>query len=323
MLLSAGSLDSPKLLLLSGIGPRTDLEKLNIPVIRDLPGVGKNLQDHCHFPITAVLKDGIREPNTLRPGFETLATARSQFDQNGTGPLSYVNGSYIMGFLKDAALYESEEYKNLDINTREHLMKDTVPTWELSTGLPLLAPPPPGPPRQYMVSIGVLMNPQSRGTVSLKNTDPRDDALFDPRLMTHPYDRKVLTTAEKRILEYMSTPSVAETIEKPASMPASESEDDICNFVKSNLKSTWHMSGTCKMGDEGDELAVVDNEFRVRGVKGLRVVDLSVLPVLVNAHPVGAAYMIGEIAASAIGEEYGSLELWRSGEGLNHPTLGG
>jgi choline dehydrogenase-like flavoprotein len=226
-----------------------------------------------------------------------------------------------MGFLKDAELYQSEEFKDLDVKTQEHLLKDTVPAWELSTGLPLLRPPPPGPPREYMVSIGVLMNPQSRGTVSLKSSDPQESAIFDPRIMTHPYDRKVLTTAAKRILEFMATPSIAETIEKPASMPDSDSEEDILSFVRSNLGSTWHMSGTCKMGLEGDRLAVVDKEFRVRGVTGLRVVDLSVLPVLVNAHPVGAAYVMGEVAASVMGEEYRSW--WTPGEGLNHPSLGG
>lgn len=311
-------MDSPKLLLLSGIGPREDLEKLNIPVIQDTPGVGKNLQDHCHFPITAVLKPGIREPNTLQPGSDVLDIARAQFEQNGTGPLSYVNGSYIMGFLKDAGLYQSKEFKNLDMQTQKHLFKATVPTWELSTGLPLLAPAPPGPAREYMVSIGVLMNPQSRGKVSLKSSDPLESALFDPQFMSHPYDRRVLITAAKRIMEYMSTPSIASTIEKPASMPDSDSEEDILSFVRSKLGSTWHMSGTCRMGGEENEMVVVNDEFKVRGVKGLRVVDLSVLPVLVNAHPVGAAYVMGEVAASVVGKEYE-----RAGEGLNHPLLGG
>lgn len=321
VVLSAGALDSPKVLLLSGIGPREDLETLGIEITHDLPGVGNNLQDHCHFPITAVLKPGVREPNTLRPGSDALTTARAQFAQDGTGLLTYVNGSYVMGFLKDTEIYQSEEFSNLDAKTQEHLSKDTVPAWELSTGLPLLAPPPPGPPREYMVSIGVLMNPQSRGTVSLKSSNPRESALFDPRFMTHPYDRKVLTTAAKRILDIMATPSIASTIEEPLSMPDSESEEDILSFVRSKLGSTWHMSGTCKMGEEEDHMAVVDGEFRVRGVKGLRVVDLSVLPVLVNAHPVGAAYVMGEVAASVMGEEFGSW--WTPGEGLNHPSLGG
>lgn len=274
--------------------------------MQDLPGVGKGLQDHCHFPMSAVLKEHVRPPNPIRPGSDALAAARSQFAENGTGPLSYVNGSYVMGFLKDAELYESEEFKALDSRTREHLLKSTVPSWEFSTGLPLLGPPPPGPARQYLVSLGVLMNPQSRGSVTLQSSDPTQPALFDPRLMTHSYDRKVLTTAARRILEFMKTPSIAETIERPANMPASDSEEDVLAFVQLNLKSTWHMSGTAKMGDVGDEMAVVNTEFVVRGVEGLRVVDLSVLPFLLNMHPVAAAYVMGEVAAKAIGRLCGA-----------------
>ncbi|KAF2830662.1 oxidoreductase [Ophiobolus disseminans] len=305
VILSAGALDTPKLLLLSGVGPKEDLEAFNISVVHDLPGVGKNLQDHCHFPISAVLKEGIREPN-LQPGSDVLATARLDFAADGTGPLSYVNGSYVMGFLKDSVVYESKEFKSLDARTQAHLQKATVPLWEFGTGLPLLGPPPPGPPRQYLVNIGVLMNPQSRGVVTLQNSDPKEPALFDPRLMSHPYDEKVLKTAAKRILAFMKTPAIATTIDKPANMPPSDSDEDVLAFVKLNLKSTWHMSGTCKMGGEEDEMAVVNAKFEVRGVERLKVVDLSVLPFLVNAHPVAAAYLVGELAAKSIAECYGT-----------------
>ncbi|KAH7093305.1 hypothetical protein FB567DRAFT_487608 [Paraphoma chrysanthemicola] len=280
VILSAGALDSPRLLLLSGIGPRTEVDKFGIPVVHDLPGVGKNLQDHCHYPVSAV------------------------FETDCTGPLSYVNGSYLLGFLKDADLYESEEFKSLDPATQAHLKKATVPSWELGTGLPKLGPPLPGPPRQYLNTIGVLMNPQSRGTVTLQSADPREAALFDPKLMSHPYDQRVLITAGRRILEFMKTPEIAKTLEGPANMPASDTDEDILAFIKLNLRSTWHMSGTCKMGTDEDERAVVNSNFSVRGVEGLRVVDLSVLPFLVNAHPVGAAYLVGEIAAKLVGEQH-------------------
>lgn len=286
------------------MGPASNLDKFGIPVVQELPGVGNNLQDHCHFPISAVLKEGVKTPNQLTPGSDFLAAARSRFATDSTGLLSYVNGSYVMGFLKDSELYESTEFKNLDARTQAHLQKATVPSWEFSTGLPLLSPPPPGPPRQYIVNLAVLMNPQSRGTASLQSSDPREPALFDPKFISHPYDRKVLVTATKRVLAFMKTPSIAATIEKPAMMPASDSDEDVLAFVKSSVRSTWHMSGTCKMGTAEDEAAVVDSQFNVRGVKGLRVVDLSVLPFLVNAHPVAAAYLVGEIAAKAIGKQY-------------------
>lgn len=305
VILSAGALDSPKILLLSGIGPRKQLEDLGIQVMRDLPGVGQNLQDHCHFPVTAYLKPGIRTPNKVPPGSDALASARAQFTRDGTGELSYVNGSYILGFLKEHSVYDTEEFESLDMETQIHLKQPTVPTWELGTGLPLLGPPPPGPPREFMVSIGVLMNPQSRGTVTLRSSDPRDDALFDPKLMTHPYDKRVLITAGQKMMNWMKSPAIAETIERPLNMPDSDSAEDVLAFVRKNLRSTWHMSGTCKMGSKGDETAVVDSNFAVGGIDGLKVVDLSVLPVLLNAHPVGAAYLIGNMAGKVIGEQYG------------------
>lgn len=309
VILSAGALDSPKLLLLSGVGPAADLSLLGIPVVQDLPGVGKNLQDHCHFPITAVVKDASREPNKLRPGSDALTAARSEFAQFGTGPLAYVNGSYIMGFLKDEAIYSTQEFQSLSQQTREHLSKPTIPSWEFCTGLPMLGPPPPGPPRQYLSSVAVLMNPQSRGIVKLQSADPREPALFDPRLMTNPYDQKVLINAAKSVLSFLKTPGIAATIEAWARSPASESEEDILDFVKTNLRSTWHMSGTCRMGSGGHDEAVVDPQFLVRGIEGLRVVDLSVSPLLVNAHPVACAYAVGKIAAETIRMRYGPKDV--------------
>jgi choline dehydrogenase-like flavoprotein len=232
--------------------------------------------------------------------------ARSQFSRDGTGPLSYVNGSCVVGFLKDAELYESAEFMALDATTQTHLLKSRIPSWEFGTGLPLLSAPPPGPPTQYLISLGVLMNPQGRGSVTLQSSDPTQPALFDSKLMTHPNDQKVLTIAAKRIMAFMKTPSIAETIERPAKIPASDSDEDVLAFVKLNLHSTWHMSGTCKMGDGEDDMAVVNTEFEVRGVEKLRVVDLSVLPFLLSMHPVAAAYLMGEVAAEAVWRQHGA-----------------
>jgi choline dehydrogenase-like flavoprotein len=304
VILSAGALDSPKLLLLSGIGPSRDMDQLGISAVHDLPGVGQNLQDHCHFPINAFVKEGSKLPNHLRPGSAALTEARERFAKDGSGPLSYVNSAYVMGFLKEPSIYESAAFKELDAQTQAHLKKATVPSWELGTGMPGVRPQQ-GPPKQLMNAIGVLMNPQSRGVVRLQSADAREPALFDPKYMSHPYDQKVLVTAGKAILAFFQSPSIAATIEAPANMPASDSDEDVLAFVKANVGSTWHMSGTCKMGTEADELAVVDSRFGVKGVEGLRVVDLSVLPFLVNAHPVASAYLVGEMGAAVVGKQYG------------------
>jgi choline dehydrogenase-like flavoprotein len=220
-----------------------------------------------------------------------------------------------MGFLKDESLYSSAEFLALDEKTQAHLKKPTVPSWEFGTGLPVLGPPRPGPPKQYLNNIAILMNPQSRGFVRLRSTDPREPALFDPKLVSHPYDQRVLITAARSIIAFLRTPSIASTIEALNNIPLNErgepsdDEEDIVSFLKKNVRSTWHMSGTCKMGNDADEMAVVDAKFRVRGVEGLRVVDLSVLPFLLNAHPVAAAYAVGNIAADKFREKREDAEL--------------
>lgn len=208
-------------------------------------------------------------------------------------------------FLKDAELYESAEFMALDATTQTHLLKSRIPCYEFGTGLPLLSAPP-GPPTQHLISLGVLMNAHGRGSVTLQSSNPRQPALFDPKLVTHPYDQKVLAIAAKRIMAFMKTPSIAETIERPAKIPASDSDEDVLAFVKLNLNSTWHMSGTCKMGDGEDDMAVVNTEFEVRGVEGLRVVDLSVLPFLLSMHPDAAAHLMGEVAAEAVWRQHGA-----------------
>lgn len=252
----------------------------------------------------AIIKEGSRLPNALRPGSHALAEAREKFAKDGSGPLAHVNGTCVLGYLKETSIYESAEFKSLDARTQAHLQKATVPSWELTAGLPAVRLQQ-GSSKQFMAAVGVVMNPQSRGVVRLQSADASEPALFDPRHMSHPYDQKVLVTAAKAVLAWFESPAIAATIEGPAALPASESDEDVLAFVKMNLHSTWHMSGTCKMGIEGDEMAVVDSQFSVKGVEGLRVADLSVLPFLVNAHPVAAAYLVGELATGVVGKQYG------------------
>jgi choline dehydrogenase-like flavoprotein len=124
-------------------------------------------------------------------------------------------------------------------------------------------------------------------------------------------------TAATRILEFMQTSSIAEIAEKPAITPALNKDEDILTQVRKKLRSTWHMSGTCKMGLREDETAVLVSKFAVRGVDRLKVADLGVLLFLVNTHPVAAVYLVGVMAATVIGGHY---ESW-SNRGNMSPTL--
>lgn len=151
------------------------------------------------------------------------------------------------------------------------------------------------------------MNPQSRGTVTLRSSNPTDTPIIDPRFLTHPFDRRVLIEGIRETMRIMSAPVYASrTIQKLG--PQDDSDETIWEHVKSNLRSSWHMSGTACMGLSAEE-AVVDSRFKVFGLEGCRVVDLSVCPFVVNAHTQSTAYIVGEIAADVLAEEYGLGEV--------------
>lgn len=133
VILSGGALNSPQLLLLSGVGPAAELKKHGIPVIRDLPEVGKNLQDHCFSTATLLQNQGTNDRMTFETNAEGVAVARAQHTKDKSGLMSSLYCSTPMGWFKNDAVLSSEEYKALDKYTQEHLKKPTVPIFEITT----------------------------------------------------------------------------------------------------------------------------------------------------------------------------------------------
>ena len=132
MILSAGALDTPKLLLLSGIGSKAELENLEIPCIMDLPGIGKNLHDRLFMELVTVRKpDTPHRTSYLMSSPETLEEARQQWAQDETGPLSYFFLPQMIGYLKSKSLIDSQEFKALNPTIMAALQADTVPHLEL------------------------------------------------------------------------------------------------------------------------------------------------------------------------------------------------
>jgi choline dehydrogenase-like flavoprotein len=157
------------------------------------------------------------------------------------------------------------------------------------------------------------MNPQSRGTITLQSSNPSTPPLINPNFLTHPFDRRVLIDGMREVMRIQRAPIFASRTLK-ALGPMNESDETIWEHVKSNLRSSWHMSCTASMGQSAAE-AVVDNKFKVFGVDGLRVVDLSVCPFVINAHTQSTAYVLGEIGAEVLAGEYGLGEVRISGKG--------
>lgn len=151
------------------------------------------------------------------------------------------------------------------------------------------------------------MNPQSRGTVTLASSNPLDAPIIDPKFLSHPFDQRTMIEGTKKLVELLGAPIFASATTERLG-PVDGSDEAILDHAKKNCRSSWHMSCTVSMGKD-KESACVDNEFRVFGVEGLRVVDLSVCPFVTNNHTQSTAYVVGEIAGRMVAESWGLEEV--------------
>lgn len=306
VILSAGALSTPKLLLLAGIGPASELEKHSIPVRLNLPAVGRGLKDHHHITPTWIRAPHTTDRHTFYQSPSLQAAARAQWDTDGTGPLSEISCIHTTGFFKSDAIYQSDEFKALPEERQRHLSQPTVPLYEVFLNGPsaeqLISPSTAQP----LVTIFIfVLNAEYPGTVTLSSSDPVDAPLCDPEYFSDPFGRRVAIEATREAMAVTESAEFKKDTVELLHGPKSTSEEDILAYWRERTCSTWHMCGTVRMGREGEERAGVDREFRVLGTKGLRVVDLSVMPILPNAHTQAMAYLTGAIAGDKIVKEYG------------------
>ncbi|PCG91297.1 Glucose-methanol-choline oxidoreductase [Penicillium occitanis (nom. inval.)] len=305
VILSAGSLDTPKILMHSGIGPVAELTKFKIPIIHDLPAIGQGLKDH---PFTTLLVTRNPETNDRNAFFqnpEAMSAAMKQWEADGSGPWSRHGCQLGSGWFKSERIAASEEFKELPAAVQDFLNLETIPHYEIVSGFPLhMQAPQMFQDYSYICLAVLLMNPQSTGEVRLQSSNPDDPLLFDPHFLEHPYDRRACIETYRHLLELTEHPAFAKDTLATVIGPASKSDEDILQFWRDNLGSSWHMTGTVKMGKEGNKDAAVDNAFRVFGVENLRVADMSIVPVLTNNHTQATAYVTGATCADVLIKEY-------------------
>lgn len=280
VILSAGSLDTAKLLMLSGIGDATQLNQFNIPVRLDLPYVGKGLKDHHHITPTWKRAPHTTDRHTYYQNPDLQAAARKQWTIDQTGPLSEIACVCTAGFFKSDAVYQSEEFRALPEDRKRHLLMPTVPIYEVYLNGPnvdhLISPATAEP--QASIFIFVL-NSENSGEVTLQSADPTVPALFDPKFFSHPFGRRLAIEATRHVFRVVEGDAFQKDTIGVLHAPKSMSEEDILDYWKETTSSSWHMTGTVKMGKK-TEKACVDTDFRVMGTKGLRVADMSVVPIL-------------------------------------------
>jgi choline dehydrogenase len=277
VLLAGGAINSPQLLLASGIGPASDLRALAIDVVADVAGVGKNLQDHpivgvyykCTKPITLDVAEGI--PNLLR------------FLLDGRGPLTS-NVAEAGGFWKTRADLEGPD-----------LQLHFAPAWFVAEGSTK--------PEGCGFSIGpTLIRPESRGEIKLRSVDPSDPPRIFARYLSDRRDLETLVAGVKTMREVAKSKALAQY--RGAERLPGESvrtDAEIETYVRGGLETLFHPVGTCKMGTDAD--AVVDPELRVRGVERVRVIDASIMPRIPSGNTQAPTVMIAERAASLLSSE--------------------
>jgi choline dehydrogenase len=282
VVLSAGALQTPQLLQLSGVGPGAFLQSMGIPVVTHLPGVGENLQDHLQFR----LMYKVAKPITTNDQLSSLSGRLGiglKWLLFRTGPLSI---GINQGGLFTRVLPES---KTPDIQ------------FHFAT---LSADMAGGKPHAWSgCTFSVCqLRPESRGTVMIKSRDPLEPPAMQPRYLTREADCRCAVEAIKFARRLAAAPALQEYIAaeyRPG--PDALSDEDLLEFARNHGATIFHPSGTCKMGS--DDMAVVDERLRVHGVPGLRVVDCSVMPTLISGNTHAPVVMIAEKAADMIRED--------------------
>lgn len=269
VILSAGSYGSPQLLMLSGIGPAAHLRDLGIEVVLDLPEVGRNLQDHAQLwigfyhdqPISLI---SARDPRNV-----------AQYEASRTGPMTS-NGPETGGFVRSNAQLPGAD-----------LQFSAIPVALVDGGL--------SAPQGHGLSFGAcLLQPASRGRVGLGSDQPTAKPVIVDNYLAERSDLDTAVEGLRIALEISRQTALKPYTHTAFAVPDSESEKDLRTFARRNVVPLHHPVGTCAMG------TVLDDQLRVHGVEGLRVVDSSVMPTNVRANTMAPTFAIAEKAADLI-----------------------
>jgi choline dehydrogenase len=315
VIVSAGTFQSPQLLMLSGIGPSDTLSEHGIEQIVSAPGVGQNMWDHVLFGPSYSVKFATVGSMLQKPLL--VASALLEYTTKAKGPLTYA--ADILGWEKLSKLdsYRSKfSQKTLDALATfpddwpevEHIAADA---YAGNFRFPLLQQPLDG--QGYVSILGAMVAPLSRGNITLKSSDPLAAPAINPNWLSNPVDQEVAIAWYRRLREVFATEEVASQLREVGveAYPGlyKDSDEQILAVIRDSAITVWHASSTCRMGksvvkdgvmERIDEMDVVDSEAKVFGVDGLRVVDASIFPFLPPGHPQSTIYALAEKIADMI-----------------------
>jgi len=283
VILSGGAFESPKLLMLSGIGAKDELQKHKIELKKELPGVGKNLQDHIFFPVSSLCN--IKSNNYYLPWYQQAACLfKYLFTKSGPfsiGPLEAV------AFLKSSTEKERPDiqFHFTPTNAGDEKVTDMydLKSFSRSDGYTIF-------PAQ--------VRPESRGYIGLRSSDVSAPPTIDPNYLHSDEDKKIQIAGGRKALEVLEANAFAAIRIKNHMPKQTDTDEAWLNHIRESAECIYHPVGTCKMGV--DEMAVVDPELRVKGIYNLRVIDASVMPTISSGNTNAPTIMIAEKGADLI-----------------------
>jgi choline dehydrogenase len=273
VILTAGPLVTPKILMLSGIGPRDHLKSHGIDCIADSPGVGENLHDHPIISLTLTTNGAYgfygadKGLGALVNAFRYLAFGDGPLASNGADGIAFTNMS--------------------DPSAEPDIQIYCIPL--------MLADYRGGPDGHGVTLCANFVQPRSRGRAWLKSADPADDLLIDYNWLSDPEDRRRMLRGIRYLRKIVATEPFASMVkEERLPGPQAQSDEELMEQIRQNVRTYYHPVGTCKMGSDEDPMAVLTPDLRVRGVEGLRVFDVSMIPNIISSATNATAMVVAE-----------------------------
>ncbi|PNP56502.1 hypothetical protein THARTR1_03198 [Trichoderma harzianum] len=321
VILSAGSIQSPQILELSGIGKPEVLSQAGIDVKVESPMVGENLQEHKMVYMAVEVDPELENRDDLFFDANFAAAAREQYDRDKTGLLTHIPSAF--SFVPLATFVPQDTLERLRSRAKdlvgfpsekkalmEQRLTDIDTIGQVEFAFALGAAPMAEPGKKFGTMYQILQYPFSIGSIHIQPTpSEKDDPLIDPRHYDGPHgeiDLEIMLESTRFSRKILSTPPFNKIVRQPASPPASlfTDDEDVKRWILDNTTITFHPIGTCAMGGHaGIGGGVVDERLRVYGVKGLRVVDASIMPIHISAHIQATVFAIAEKGASMILED--------------------
>ncbi|ASY58456.1 GMC family oxidoreductase N-terminal domain-containing protein [Sinorhizobium sp. CCBAU 05631] len=280
VILSAGAINSPKLLMLSGIGPAEHLQKHGIKVHADLPGVGQNLQDHIEISLIYQLTGPHSYDKYKKPHWKALAGLNYLLFRGGPASSNLIEGGAFWWGNRDEPVPDIQYFMVVGAGIEEGV--DAVPGGNGCT-----------------INLGQI-RPRSRGHVGLNSANPVEPPRIAPNYFAESSDLDALADGTMFAMDIMDQPAIRRYLAGRHVPASASSRQEIRDFCQHEAHAALHPAGTCRVGQ--DEKAVVDPQLRVRGVSSLRVADASIMPTLISGNPNAVCIMIGEKAADHLKE---------------------